>query len=890
MTDIIRIINLCLNAKLKDLEHSDFVSMIELSFSLKVQTINDLNNITNFFDNLNNNMKIFLNKSILYLEILFIDNKSVEVIEFFQYHIFKDMSLLFSKVMCNVQFPNNNDTNIITVNNSMSEYKDCITRLKSGLSKNSVYIFKTEFANNAFDMMQLHICATICSKYKDLCKGFIIIVTDGELYRVSAFVNSILCRKVFVICRDYLVYSSLNSVGKLPPAVYIKNAVDLRFFQQPLRKNTWDKICYRQISRRNDSKYDVIGPDTFNSDEECESKFWPYLRLCQKYLFEEFDDNTSKAYTLLRRAAYSSEEFYCKYVSQIPFLALFVFAVYDNFYRSNLLMNFKKECGRKNYSLRVEDLVLSMQGLQDNKMFKKYEEIKHKYDIKNLVTEYNTDDFGKTTVVLHKSITAEVFECISISEGLLQILENAVIHANGGLLSLRVYSRAKGLDTNLAKKADHIEYLDSTYGTQYFHYTNSDFYLEVQLSDISDKSIPQKFIDNIETDPKRFDEIMKILSFDKMQYNAIKECINLSYFFTDNMNTIVKNVSGKFDANIKNARELLGQFRRAFYRVDKNLVHHYGLEIFNSIISSRDGIFSVCGYNEVYDNLDNVINKAYEEVDDFKSKYSGNVAYDELMQYMKGYVDHMRKNDIENVRKIIQKNKALPGTTYRILIPLNHNEAVSYNSSDSFTESDTKNDNKWVPMYFDYSKSYNIFQEIKSISNKQHNINLFHDMLKCSFYKELHDENRNEKTLVLCLNIPEILNKTGGVNGDANHFEEIIKGVLLFALETLKDEKVDILPIAIVNLNPFQLIEAARLISIYYTKRGSKSGGVFDRMPIYLKCINEANEVIFADSDVNEVQNRILKTAMKNGIMFDDLSTITDILKRVSMSEVTDDE
>lgn len=889
LTDIKEIIDLCSRAILRDSKHGDFISAINLSIYIEVRIVEDLLNLKSFFANFTEDMKSVLHKSELHLNILLFGTQSVEILNIFQYRIREELSQIFLAVTHKTSFPKYNTNNVVIVDKLQGGYNECIKQLTNDFAKkDKVFIFNIKFANDAFDMTLLHKCMLICSKYKDHCKGFVINVANGGLYRVRAFVVNILCEKIFVIYGDSLIEPSINSVGKLPPAVYVENAADLMFFQRPLKKEVWRKLYTEHVDHGGKSVQEVIGPDAFRTDGECEAKFWPYLRLCQKFLFEDFDDNASKAYTQLRKAAYSCDEFYDIYVSKIPFLALFVFAIYDNFYRSNLLWRFKKDCGRKNYHLSIEDFVLSKQGAQDSKIFKRYKELKSDYDMKNLVTEYDIDSSGELHIVLHKTIAAEIFECISISEGLLQILENAVIHARSGLLSLRVYSRAKGLDTETAKKESHIKYLNSSYKVQYFNYKNADFYLEVQLSDLSDKSIPQKFIENVEKDKERFKALLKNLSWTEEQFDNIKKHINTAFFFTDGVGTVISpSDKGAGPEKVK-VMEDLYKFRQAFYRIDKNLVHHYGLEIFNSIITSRGGIFSVCGYNEAYDNLDDIFGKVYEDAAKFVIKYDG-TAYAQMTQYIKNQFDNMRKDDINNVRTIIQRDKDLPGTTYRILLPLDHTDVVSYNFSESFEEDSTDMDSEWMPVYINETVNLNI---VKDIKDKQKNINQFHEFLKHKFYTALDKAGEADKTkLVMCLNIPEIQKVTDSErkeNGD--HFEELIKGVLLFALETLRGGKADILPIAIVNLNSFQLIEAARLISIYYAKRSSESGDIFDKMPVYLKCMNESKEVIFAGKDVNEVQNRIIKTAMKNGTMFDELATIADILKRVSKKEVTDGE
>ena len=336
LTDIKEIIDLCSRAMLRDSKHGDFISAINLSFNIEVRTAEDLINIKSFFSDFTENMKSILRKAALHLDILLFGEQSVEILNMFQYHIRKELSLIFSAVTHKASFPKYSTNNIVIGDKIQGGYNECIKQLTNDLAKDKVFIYNIKFANNAFDMTQLHKCMLICSKYKNNCKGFVINVANGGFYRVRAFVVNILCEKIFVMYENSLIEPSLHNVGKLPPAVYVENANDLMFFRQPLKKEVWRKLYAEHTEPGGKSVYEAIGPDTFIADGECEAKFWPYLRLCQKFLFEDFDNNASKTYTQLRKVAYSCDEFYDTYVSQISFLALFVFAIYDNFYRSNL--------------------------------------------------------------------------------------------------------------------------------------------------------------------------------------------------------------------------------------------------------------------------------------------------------------------------------------------------------------------------------------------------------------------------------------------------------------------------------------------------------------------------------------------------------------------------
>ena len=134
---------------------------------------------------------------------------------------------------------------------------------------------------------------------------------------------------------------------------------------------------------------------------------------------------------------------------------------------------------------------------------------------------------------------------------------------------------------------------------------------------------------------------------------------------------------------------------------------------------------------------------------------------------------------------------------------------------------------------------------------------------------------------VACINLSN--SKPENTSFQLNCFEELIKGIVLFALKKVNTDKVPFMPIAIVNLTPFQLIEASRIISIYYAKEIIKyvtTINPFEKMPIYLKCAESGKEIVFSGKDIEEVRRNVVKTAMIDGTMFDELSTIIEILRK----------
>ncbi len=882
--EIKKIISLYQRASTVDENHTCFISRFFLEINLKINRDEDFKNTTDIFKNIDT--RIASNITLNFI-IFLSGNQDINILKRFQFDIYPFFKSHSFKISSEIKFNLNNavcfNDKIILVNDKKNFENGDITKFIKyyvNEKKDSIkhenrqkhFIFNIHYNDeNIFDTTILHKYLLLCNKYKNSCNGFIINIKGGDFFKVKAFVATTLCSKIYVICNNTLIIPELDYVGKLPPAIYIENANDLMFFQKPISNKIWSKIAPQKISETNNSyrKIKPINSRTYFDEDLSAKKFWPYLRMCQKFLFEEFENNKSKAYTDLRIAAYSSKEFYDEYVKKIPFLALYLFSIYDSFYRNDLLLKFKSFCDKKNYSFKIEDFLLSKQSEQDYKTFEIYKNVKKNCDIKNLLLEYDESNLDK--IQLHKTVVAEIFECISIAEGLLQILENAVLHANSGLLSLRVYSRAKGLETKKAKKENHIEYLDSIYNKKFFDFQKADFYLEVQISDLSDKSIPEKFLENLESDKTIFNKLLNNLSWDIQYFTSAKKHINTSYFFIDNFKKQKYNYGDKLTKDLQ-------EFKQSFYKIDENLVHHYGLETFNNILNSRDGIFSVCGYNDSYDNLDYIFEKVYKNAKQFIESEENilNFIVNNNIEKLYNRIAIVQENDINCVRKKIQSDKNLSGTTYRILLPLNHSSINDHSAQIITTKSnnDISQQNKIIIV-----ENKCQFNKNETIKSKQENINKFCEYIKSEFW--LNDE----KTTVLCLNL--FNENYFSQNHFDDHFEEIIKGTLLFALKELKGNKdLNILPIAIVNLTPFQLIEASRIISIYYTKKASGTDyNVFKKMPIYLKCAKSSKEILFAGDDLTEVKNTVIKTAMKNGSMFEELNTIIQILNKVSNIE-----
>lgn len=712
---------------------------------------------------------------------------------------------------------------------------------KKKLRKGQWLCYEHDEKNEPFTFSHLTNLLLKCKKesYINNFSKIYINIKNGDEKHIPTYVSSLINDRFLVVCNGKILCpNAIENFGALPPAVFVTTK-NLRLLQQPLKLPSGQNIQHQNFDDEIWGEY---------------KDFKPYLKICYRYLFEEFKGNESVNYTHLRRLAYSSEEF-TEYVKGIPFLALLIFAMYDSSYRSDLLFYAKESYGT--LQLKETDFILERQNEQSYDRFEIYKKKRDTIDVKNLLI--NADEV-KGNTELHSTVISEIFECVSIAEGLLQILENAALHAGGGLFSMRIYSRATQSTTGKDKKEEHVEYLNAEYSPDYFELDGikgTSYFLEVQISDLSDKSISEKFIVNY-TDPKNIDAKNEKSVKIKELIEKYKEdnVFNLKYFF-----------------NPKDAQIVVKQ---KFFNIDnKNFVFHYGLEIFRTLVSARKGIFAACGYNEIpYENFGDLYSeiekKKQKLIDELKKSFS-NIS-EKSLEKLESKKDEEKKFYVNN----ITRNKAISGTTYRMLLPLNHNSIT--NSIAVNNEVEIILDDNCISEITNIDP-VNVSEMLNSINSSLNICNYGTDIDKKrkrieNISAELEKKFKGQQ--LLCLNF----------NNDKNigFFEETIKGSVLAVLNILEDPLLQVdamLPVALVNLTPFQLVEAARILAIFYSNNAIAQKNNFENFQFYLKSI-DGKDLIFAGKDISKVRERLLKTAMANGAMNNDLNVVDQLLGRMT--------
>ncbi len=171
----------------------------------------------------------------------------------------------------------------------------------------------------------------------------------------------------------------------------------------------------------------------------------------------------------------------------------------------------------------------------------------------------------KTTVSTNIRLDALLMDSEDYADGLLQLLENAIKHAEGGIFCFRIHN------TNFDSKTNSIEYLKK-------HYPNTEenkYYLEALVSDYNrDYDILKSFIKNLKSDRDK-DDSSKEYYISDIQLQEAENNFSIADLFDYNKNSKTQS------------------FWKEFYNNSKNLTSHYGLLVFERLVEFAGGTFSV---------------------------------------------------------------------------------------------------------------------------------------------------------------------------------------------------------------------------------------------------------------------------------------------------------
>lgn len=163
-----------------------------------------------------------------------------------------------------------------------------------------------------------------------------------------------------------------------------------------------------------------------------------------------------------------------------------------------------------------------------------------------------------------EKLYALILKVRDLSDGFEQLMQNVIEHSEykSGFCFIRIHDKKDSM------------YLQNKYGEYIknsIEESKKNIYLEMQLSDYSRKTVPMTFTENLELRKNRYDssdDFYKL--YDRLIEKSRK--LKLSSFF-----------------NPLKVEETT--FWDEYYNIGENLVHHYGLQLFDSLISSNEGCF-----------------------------------------------------------------------------------------------------------------------------------------------------------------------------------------------------------------------------------------------------------------------------------------------------------
>lgn len=352
-----------------------------------------------------------------------------------------------------------------------------------------------------------------------------------------------------------------------------------------------------------------------------------------------------------------------------------------------------------------------------------------------------------------------------LTDGILQLMEN-VYHTTDkiGFLNIRVHE-------NSQKNT----YLKQRYGISDL---DDGFYYEIRLLDISEENIIESFQKRIES-------------------AADVEGLKVSSFFSDMQEDSVK------------------KFWEQYNQKEENLVHHYGLQIFSSIVSANEGIFKV-------------ISSSKYQYDQVNETYSNK--------------EYWGKGDAEEPH--------LPGTEYITLIPLRGCEQRIITALEADMEYQYDMTTDFVV------RECNIEEMVKERSGytdqrqKEKLINDLADKLFLWEEEQLKTVKEKQKPVIFI-----------SMQDSMNYSMEIYcKALILCGIRQQKEERK--FYCMLYDCTENQILEIARIFAIFYCK--AYLSAYINDMQIYL--VGEEMELLITGSNINNLYAITSKIMLVKGI------------------------
>lgn len=400
-----------------------------------------------------------------------------------------------------------------------------------------------------------------------------------------------------------------------------------------------------------------------------------------------------------------------------------------------------------------------------------------------------------------ETLREEIFNARDMADGVLQIIEN-IYHSENkrGFFCFRVHNDSESRSRN---------YLELHY-PKYMRERRAkeeavEDYLEVKVVDFSHQTIPEQFLANF---VKR---MQNANAQDKHIYSEIQEQASR--------------------INVKSFFEAL-PFWQKYNSISENVVHHYGLQVFDSFVSCYDGYFRVRSQKEYClaerDNSYSTTEEAAEESLEFGLP---GTQYDIIIPFKK--------------RKILQNISLNVNINY-----INHliNEYETYETIDFTTKS-------CMEVYNEIQKNNRAlsYQEKKEKTIHELNVKLSNDL---SEIKENTIIYFSAKNIALTM------------------IEMFCKAIMLYIAKSFGIRPCYIM---ITDCTQSHFIEITRMLALFYDKQGKNS--LMSGTQIFMSGEHPGEEFLISGCNLGEVVGSTEKLAFSRCINPDCLKILKNMLK-----------
>lgn len=568
--------------------------------------------------------------------------------------------------------------------------------------------------------------------------------------------------------------------------------------QKRIGREMLEDLCKRAESEEEETKKMVT----------VEQKF--LLRLCLTCLYGNIPG--FKSFSTYRADYFEREEFRIK-VENMPFLAFLIFAVYDRVNHEEVAKEYKVEKGKR----------------------------------ENLKKVYMKPEEMPDALPLDDEILADIFNSWDLSDGILQLLENVVEHAGmdnesktgKGVLSIRIHTNSdenvylikefdqyfKGYENSKKEEYEKKKEGRTIERTEKQYFRDCHEILQNQIN--SGRFVEETVLRDYEIIRNKIDKRrrsrMGTKHFLDIQIADISGK-NLCDVFRENLK--VQQYSNREDFENISVRSFFDpdcsereKFQR--YYQDKNIIHHYGLQIFASVVMNNDGFFRVRSHS-----ADNYYHAIYN-------------------------TSEVEASDLKD---------CMEGTRYRILLPF-HRQLIQ--ESNSMVNTDI--------MY--HTK---LWEKKRIVDETKEEIQNFYNMLEECRDTMLSKEEKVYK-LQNCLNDHE----QDILVFDMDHIctqdiEVFCKTIILYIATGAKSNRQN--NIAVINCSTQDFVSIVRIFAVCYDKNGMSDWMRWTQ--IYLCGKDTREEFLLSGNNVHTLLTRVEKLAFSRKIHPMCIQILRNILER----------